>query len=99
METRLNKENEVVVEGYKWFGHNRKHLHKKAVRGFSGVRAQIGGEFEVLQDRDPRGRCGGCIIGQADPEGVSGASVGSLLHSSRVLKLWEECHRDTTATG
>ena len=26
METRLNKENEVVEEGYKWFGHNRKHL-------------------------------------------------------------------------
>ena len=32
VETRLNKENEVVVEGYKLFGHNRKHLHKKAVR-------------------------------------------------------------------
>ena len=38
METRLNKENDDVVEGYKWFGHNSKHLHKKAVRGFSGVR-------------------------------------------------------------
>ena len=33
---RLNKKNEAVMEGYKWFGHNRKHLHKKAVRGFSG---------------------------------------------------------------
>ena len=87
METRLNKENEVVVEGYKWFGHNRKHLHKKAVRGFSGVRVQIRRGFEVLQDRDPGGRCEGCVKGQADPEGGSGASVGSLLRSSRVLKL------------
>ena len=57
VETRLNKENEFVVEGYKWFGHNRKHLHKKAVSGFSGVRAQIEGEFEVLQKRHPRGTC------------------------------------------
>ena len=38
-------------------------------------------------------------MGQADPEGGSCASVGSLLHSSRVLKLLEECQRDTTATG
>ena len=53
----------------------------------------------MLQDRDPRGRCGGCVMGQADSEGGSGASVDSLLHSLRVLKLWEECQRDTTATG
>ena len=99
METRLNKENEVVVEGYKWFGHNRKHLHKKAVRGFSGVRVIIRRRFEVLQNRDPRGRCEGCVMGQAELEGGSGASVGSLLHSSRALKLWKECQRDTTATG
>ena len=99
METRLNKENEVVVEGYKWFGHNRKHLHKKAVRGFSGVRVQIRRGFEVLQDRNARGRCGGYVMGQAELEGGSGASVGSLLHSFKVLKLWEECQRDATATG
>ena len=99
METRLNKENEVVVEGYKWFGHNRKYLHKKAVRGFSGVRGLIRGKFEVLQKRHPRGGCGGCIMGQAELERGSGASVDSLLHSSRVMKLWEECQRDTTATG
>ena len=90
METRLNNENEVV-EGYKRFGHNRKHLHKKAVRGVSEVRVQIRGRFEVLQVRDFGGTCGGCVMGQADPEGGSGASVGSLLHSSRVLKLLEEC--------
>ena len=36
---------------------------------------------------------------QTDPEGGLGASVGSLLHSSRVLKLWEEYQRDSTATG
>ena len=54
VETKLNKENEFVVEGYKWFGHNRKRLHKKAVKEFSGIRVQIGGEFEVLQERDPR---------------------------------------------
>ena len=53
----------------------------------------------MLQDRDPRGRCGGCIMGQAKLERVSGASVGSLLHSSRVLKLLEKRQRDTTATG
>ena len=38
-------------------------------------------------------------MGQAELEGVSGASVGCLLHSSRVLKLLEERQRDTTATG
>ena len=25
------------MEGYKWFGNNRKHLHRKAVRGSGGV--------------------------------------------------------------
>ena len=27
------------------------------------------GRFEVFQDRDARGRCRGCVMGQADPEG------------------------------
>ena len=26
-----------MVEGYRWFGHNRKGLHRKAVRGSGGV--------------------------------------------------------------
>ena len=33
----LKGEDEAVVEGYKWFGNNRKHLHKNAVRGSGGV--------------------------------------------------------------
>ena len=37
VETCLKGDEEVVVEGYKWFGHNRKHLHRNAVRGSGGV--------------------------------------------------------------
>ena len=37
VETWLKGDEEVVVEGYKWFGHNRKHLHRNAVRGSGGV--------------------------------------------------------------
>ena len=37
VETRVKGDKEVLVEGYKWFGYNRKHLHRKAVRGSSGV--------------------------------------------------------------
>ena len=33
----LKGDEEVVVEGYRWCGHNRKHLHRKAVRGSGGV--------------------------------------------------------------
>ena len=33
VETWLKGDEEVVADGYKWFGNNRKHLHRKAVRG------------------------------------------------------------------
>ena len=33
VKTWLKGDEEVVVDGYKWFGNNRKHLHRKAVRG------------------------------------------------------------------
>ena len=33
----LKGEDEAMVEGYKWFGNNRKHLHKNTVRGPGGV--------------------------------------------------------------
>ena len=35
------------MEGYKWFGNNRKHLHRKAVRGSGGVGVLI--REEVLK--------------------------------------------------
>lgn len=28
----------IVLEGYKWFGHNRLKIHKTAVRGLGGVK-------------------------------------------------------------
>ena len=37
VETWLKGDEDVVVEGYNWFGHNRKHLHRNAVRGSGGV--------------------------------------------------------------
>ena len=37
VESWLRKDEEVVFEGYKWFGNNRKVIHKKAVRGSGGV--------------------------------------------------------------
>ena len=36
VETWFKGEEEIVVEGYRWFGRNRRSLHRKAVRG-SGV--------------------------------------------------------------
>ena len=36
VESSLKGEDELVVEGYKWFGNNRRHLHKNAVRGSGG---------------------------------------------------------------
>ena len=47
VETWLKGDEEVVVEGYKWFGNDRKHLHRKAVRGSSGVGVLI--REEVLK--------------------------------------------------
>ena len=37
----------ALVEGYTWFGQNRRHLHKKAVRGSGGVGVLI--REEVLK--------------------------------------------------
>ena len=37
VETWLRGEEEIVVEGYRWFGRNRRNLHRKAVRGSGGV--------------------------------------------------------------
>ena len=37
VESWLKGEDKLVVEGYKWFGNNRRHLHKNAVRGSGGV--------------------------------------------------------------
>ena len=36
VETFLNKDNEIHLEGYKWFGNNRKNISKRAVRGSGG---------------------------------------------------------------
>ena len=33
VESWLTGEDEVVMEGYRWIGHSRRHLHKNAVRG------------------------------------------------------------------
>ena len=44
VETWLKRDEEVVVKGYKWFGHNRKHLHRNAVRGSGGVGVLVRGE-------------------------------------------------------
>ena len=37
VETWLEGEEEIVVEGYRWFGRNRRRLHSQAVRGSGGV--------------------------------------------------------------
>ena len=37
VESWLKGEDELVVEGYKWLGNNRRNLHKNAVRGSGGV--------------------------------------------------------------
>ena len=33
LETWLKREEEIVADGYRWFGRNRRSLHRKAVRG------------------------------------------------------------------
>ena len=47
VETWLKAEDVLAVEGYKWFGQNRRHLHKNAVRGSGGVGVLI--REEVLK--------------------------------------------------
>ena len=47
VETWLKGDEEVVVEGCKWFGNNRNHQHRKAVRGSGGVGVLI--REEVLK--------------------------------------------------
>ena len=37
VETWLKGEEEIGVEGYWWFGRNRRSLHRKAVRGSGAV--------------------------------------------------------------
>ena len=47
VESWLKREDEAVVEGYKWFWNDRKHLHKNAVRESGGVGILV--ENEVLK--------------------------------------------------
>ena len=47
VETWLRGEEEMVVEGYRWFGWNSRNLHRKAVRGSGGVRLLV--REEVLE--------------------------------------------------
>ena len=47
VETWLKGEEEIMVEGYRWFGCNRRTLHRKAVRGSGGVGVLI--REEVLK--------------------------------------------------
>ena len=47
VETWLKGVEEIVVEGYRWFGCNRRTLHRKAVRGSGGVGVLI--REEVLK--------------------------------------------------
>jgi len=47
VKTWLKGDEEVVVEGYKWFENNRKYLHGKAVKGSGGVGVLI--REEVLK--------------------------------------------------
>ena len=37
VESWLTGEDEVVMDRYRWIGHNRRHLYKNAVRGSDGV--------------------------------------------------------------
>ena len=48
VETWLKGREEIVVDGYKWFGCNRHTLHRKAVRGSGGVGVLI--REEVLKE-------------------------------------------------
>ena len=47
VETWLRGEEVIEVDGYRWFGRNRKGLHRKAVRGSGGVGLLI--REEVLE--------------------------------------------------
>ena len=93
METWLKAEDVLAVEGYKWFGQNRRRLHKKAVRGSGGVGVLIREEVLKLYQVE---------ILDIDVEDVlwvklshaggrgTGTSVGSLLHPSRGKQLAEQ---------
>ena len=48
VETWLKGEEEIVVEGYRWFVCNRRTLHRKAVRGSGGVGVLI--REEVMKE-------------------------------------------------
>ena len=83
------------MEGYKWFGHNRKHLHKKAVRGFGGVRVQIRGRFEVSPDRDPRG--GGLLCGEDGEWYVDGMVI--FLDDEETMRLGLKILKNGVGSG
>ena len=90
VKTWLKGDEEVVVEGYKWFGNNRKHLHRKAVRGSGGVGVLIREEVlkryqEILETEVDRGHA----VDEAEPGG-GGRGTGSVLCTSRVIKSWKE---------
>ena len=48
VETWLKGKEEIMVEGYRWFGCNRRTLHRKAVQGSGGVGVLI--RQEVLKE-------------------------------------------------
>ncbi|CAG2217548.1 unnamed protein product [Mytilus edulis] len=59
-ETHLTGDNVISVEGYQWFGLNRKHIHVRAKSGSGGVgiliRNSICNEFDItIADNDTEG--------------------------------------------
>jgi len=46
-ETFLRDDSEIHLEGYSWFGNNRKQVSKRAIRGSGGVGLLIRTQFSI----------------------------------------------------
>ena len=76
VESWLRGDEEVFFEGYKWFGNNRKSVHKKAVRGSGGV--------GVLM-REPLLRFWSCELLDSDVEDILWVKLSNVASSTDVV--------------
>ena len=66
VESWLRGDEEASFEGYKWFGNNRKSIHKRAVRGSGGVGVLV---------REPLLRFWSCEVLDCDVEDIVGEAL------------------------
>ena len=93
VETWLKGDEEVVVEGYEWFGNNRKHLHRKA-RFWWSWNVDKRGSTKTLPSRDLGSRDRGHVVREAEPGRKGrGTSLGSVLCFTGVIEPWKELRR------